>query len=80
MRKIQKGIVFVYLRYLSKIACRKILRGDVNTIMKIHSFLEKQGLINFSLNYDGNFNFKSTSLTRPFEQTVEPQTMFKSLP
>lgn len=65
---------------MSKIACRKILRGDVNIIMRIHSFLEKEGLINFSLNYDGNFTFKSTSLTKPFEQTIQPQTTLKSLP
>jgi len=48
--------------------------------MRIHSFLEKEGLINFSLNYDGNFTFKSTSLTKPFEQTIQPQTTLKSLP
>lgn len=68
------------LRYLSKITCGRILRGDVNTIMRIHEFLEKHGIINFSINYDGNYTFKPNSLAKSHEQRNKPQTVLKSLP
>mmetsp|Transcript_29 Transcript_29/g.55 ORF Transcript_29/g.55 Transcript_29/m.55 type:complete len:249 (-) Transcript_29:57-803(-) len=35
-------------QYLSATTCRRNLSGDVNGIMRIHSFLEKWGLINYS--------------------------------
>lgn len=38
-KKTPKGIFSPYERYLSKIACRRILRGDANSIMRIHEFL-----------------------------------------
>ncbi len=53
-------------RYLTKIACRKILRGDVNSIMRVHGFLEKHGVINFSVGYDGNYKFKPNCFTTRF--------------
>lgn len=65
---------------MSKIACRRILRGDVNSIMRIHVFLEKYGIINFALDYDGNYSFKPNSLSKPFEQSTKPQSVIKSLP
>ena len=34
--------------YLSATTCRRHLSGDVNGIMRVHAFLEKQGLINYS--------------------------------
>ena len=34
--------------YLSATTCRRHLSGDVNGIMRIHAFLEKWGLINYS--------------------------------
>lgn len=34
--------------YLSATTCRRHLSGDVNAIMRVHAFLEKWGLINFS--------------------------------
>lgn len=34
--------------YLSATTCRRHLSGDVNGIMRVHAFLEKWGLINFS--------------------------------
>ena len=34
-----------------------MLRGDVSTIMKVHSFLEKVGLINFGISKDGDYSF-----------------------
>lgn len=67
-------------KYLTKISCRKILRGDVNSISKIHSFLEKHGIINFCIGIDGNYNFKVTPLLKPFNLQTKPQTCLKSLP
>jgi SWI/SNF related-matrix-associated actin-dependent regulator of chromatin subfamily C len=34
--------------YLSATTCRRHLAGDVNGIMRVHAFLEKWGLINYS--------------------------------
>lgn len=34
--------------YLSATTCRRHLAGDVNGIMRVHAFLEKWGLINFT--------------------------------
>lgn len=36
-------------QYLSATTCRKYLRGDVGAIFRVHSFLEKHGLINFNV-------------------------------
>ncbi|KII74217.1 SWI/SNF complex subunit SMARCC2 [Thelohanellus kitauei] len=36
-------------RYLTVVACRRNLEGDVVSIIKIHSFLEQWGLINFQV-------------------------------
>lgn len=38
--------------YLTATACRRHLSGDVCAIMRIHQFLEKQGLINFNVRPD----------------------------
>lgn len=38
--------VIGYCRYLSKIACRRTLHGDAPSILRIHSFLEEEGVIN----------------------------------
>ena len=35
--------------YLSFTACRKNLNGDVSVLMRIHSFLEHWGLINYKI-------------------------------
>lgn len=34
--------------YLSATTCRRHLSGDVNGIIRVHAFLEKWGLINYS--------------------------------
>ena len=34
--------------YLSATSCRRHLSGDVNGILRVHAFLEKWGLINFT--------------------------------
>ena len=45
--------------YLTATACRRYLSGDVNGIIRLHSFLQKWGLINFKLDpkYKPNNNF-----------------------
>ena len=78
--KIHAGICVVNARFLTKISCRRILRGDVNAIMRIHEFLQKHGIINFSLNYDGNYSFKTNTFSKHHDQRVKPQTYLKSPP
>lgn len=34
--------------YLTQTACRTAIRGDVNAVMRVHAFLEHQGVINFN--------------------------------
>jgi hypothetical protein len=57
-----------------------MLRGDVNSIMRIHIFLENKRIINFGVDYEGNYNFKSNSLFKQSEQKIKPQSCLKSLP
>jgi len=45
-------------RYLTFIACRRVLKGDVNCLLHIYKFLVEKGIINFGLNVDGNYTFK----------------------
>ena len=52
--------------YLTVTACRKNLSGDVCSIMRVHQFLEKWGLINFSV--DNNTlenNWEESPLLNP---------------
>lgn len=67
-------------KYLTKISCRKILRGDANAISRIHTFLEKYGIINYCIGIDGNYNFKVSSIMKPFDMQIKPQTIIKNLP
>ncbi len=78
--KTHAGNFVVNARYLTKISCRRILRGDVNVIMRIHEFLEKHGIINFSINYDGNYTFKPNTFSKHHDQRVKPQNYLKSPP
>ena len=57
-----------------------MLRGDVNSIMRIHTFLEKKRIINFGVDYGGNYNFKSNSLFKQSEQKIKPQTRLMNEP
>lgn len=45
------------IEYLTVTACRRNLAGDVCAIMRVHSFLEQWGLINYQVN-DRVFPFK----------------------
>jgi len=45
-------------RYLTFVACRRVLKGDVNCLLRIYKFLVEKGIINFGLNVDGNYTFK----------------------
>ena len=46
--------------YLTAMACRKNLAGDVCSILRIHAFLEHWGIINF--NFDPKLNPQSILL------------------
>jgi hypothetical protein len=52
-REFRDFMILLYRRnpsnYLSATTCRKYLRGDVGSIFRVHSFLEKHGLINFNI-------------------------------
>lgn len=68
--------------YLTATACRKVLAGDVVSVMKIHGFLEHWGLINFTIdprNKPASFLQSMSSMgqgqgTMLFDYTREPQT------
>lgn len=51
-------------RYLSFIPCRRVLKGDVSCLLKIYQFLLQEGVINYGLGPDGNYDFKSMSLAQ----------------
>lgn len=51
-------------RYLTKIACRRALKGDANAILRIHNFLESEGIINFGLAPGGSFDFEYPSVRK----------------
>ncbi len=40
------------IEYLTVTACRRNLAGDVCAIMRVHSFLEQWGLINYQVSFD----------------------------
>ena len=65
---------------MTKIGCRRILRGDVNTIIRVHAFLEKYGIINFGVAYDGNYVFKHNPLEKQYEPRTQPQSCLKNMP
>lgn len=51
-------------RCLTKIACRKLLRGDCNAIFRIHNFLEKVSIINYQVSLKKN-NYQINNITLP---------------
>jgi hypothetical protein len=54
-------------KYLTKIACRRALKGDANAIHRIHRFLEEQGIINFGLNPSDCIEFGNSTVNRSGE-------------
>ena len=67
-------------RYLTFISCRRVLRGDVNCLLKIYQFLVREGIINYGLSPDGNYNFKGLSLPQMSELGKKPQGCLKKVP
>ena len=67
-------------RYLTFIGCRRVLKGDVNCLLRIYRFLVEKGIINFGLNVDGNYSFKEVALGRGFEIEKKPQSCLKKIP
>jgi SWI/SNF related-matrix-associated actin-dependent regulator of chromatin subfamily C len=51
-------------RYLAFVPCRRALKGDVSSLLKIYSFLKAQGIINYCLGTDGNYDFKSLDVAQ----------------
>jgi hypothetical protein len=63
-------------RYLTKIACRRALKGDANAIIRIHKFLESEGIINFGLSPTGSLDFERPVL----QKTPSPASRARELP
>ncbi|KAJ3260905.1 hypothetical protein HDU77_001182 [Chytriomyces hyalinus] len=57
--------------YLTVTACRRNLAGDVCSIMRVHSFLEQWGLINFQVDADSRPSFMGPSFTGHFAVTAD---------
>ena len=62
-------------RYLTKIACRRVLKGDVNAILRIHHFLEEQGIINFGLSPTGGGLFDINTVNKCAELTLQTRKL-----
>lgn len=63
-------------QYLTQTACRRNLTGDVCSILRVHSFLEHWGLINFNVNPDISTLELSSLLSPPhtISSTSDPNT------
>ncbi|KAI9327434.1 SWI/SNF complex protein [Obelidium mucronatum] len=57
--------------YLTVTACRRNLAGDVCAIMRVHSFLEQWGLINFQVDADSRPSLMGPSFTGHFGITAD---------
>lgn len=68
------------LRYLSFAACRRVLRGDASSLLKIYGFLQAEGIINYCLSNAGNYSFQPPATARPSQLTKRPQSCVKKLP
>jgi len=56
--------------YLTVTSCRRFLAGDINSIMRIHSFLEQWGLINYQINPETRPSKIGPSFTGHFRITA----------
>jgi hypothetical protein len=61
--------------YLTKIACRRALKGDANAILRVHCFLEQQGLINFGLSPTGTGMFDASSVNKCAELALQSRKL-----
>ncbi|KAJ3053276.1 hypothetical protein HDU99_008015, partial [Rhizoclosmatium hyalinum] len=59
------------IEYLTVTACRRNLAGDVCSIMRVHSFLEQWGLINFQVDADSRPSLMGPSFTGHFAVTAD---------
>jgi hypothetical protein len=69
-------------RYLTKVAVRRVLRGDVNMIMRVHGFLEREGVVNFGVGRDGNFRWGKGGVGGFVHERYEsmPQALVDKMP
>jgi hypothetical protein len=68
------------LRYLTFVSLRRVLRGDASCLLKIYSFLEEEGIINYGLFYEGNYTFEPTATDKTSTLGKRPQSCIKKLP
>ncbi|KAI8992107.1 hypothetical protein BDF20DRAFT_810930 [Mycotypha africana] len=64
------------VEYLSITACRRNLTGDVCAILRVHSFLEQWGLINYQVDHDS----KPSSVSPPFDSQFKVVIMKEEEP
>lgn len=68
--------------YLTGTTCRRHLSGDVCAILRVHAFLEKWGLINFSVSPENKpYNFallKESSYNKVFINSANKQFLTKN--
>ena len=67
-------------RYLSFIPCRKVMKGDVNSLLKIYRFLSSEGIINYCLGAEGNYDFKTMDIAQVSEMGKKHQSCLKKVP
>ena len=68
------------LRYLPFVSLRRVLRGDASCLLKIYSFLEEEGIINYGLFYEGNYTFEPTATDKTSTLGKRPQSCIKKMP
>lgn len=67
------------IEYLTVTACRRNLAGDVCAIMRVHSFLEQWGLINYQVSSQSSSYSQGRSLTcqgRPPNPPIQHRSSF----
>ncbi|CAN6665417.1 chromatin structure-remodeling complex protein Rsc8p [Trichomonascus vanleenenianus] len=60
--------------YLTLTACRRNLAGDVCTLMRVHAFLEKWGLINYQVDPETRPSLLAPQFTGHFQITLDTPT------
>ncbi|RCH94714.1 SWI SNF, matrix associated, actin dependent regulator of chromatin, sub c, member 2 [Rhizopus stolonifer] len=59
------------VEYLTITACRRNLTGDVCSILRVHSFLEQWGLINYQVDPEAKFSSLSASFDSQFKIVLD---------
>lgn len=67
-------------RYLTFVSLRRVLRGDASCLLKIFTFLEDEGIINYCISNEGNYTFEIPAMDKVSELSKRPQSYVKKLP